>query len=313
MKWRLQFKQALAMLRDLCGSAAEFISTFKNSQMRRVWREAVRGRRPSWTELRQRAGITFWISTLGFVLFTAFIWSYDPIGGVYNKTLLNLVYTMVPLSTLLETKDARSSRRFAWWHFVFVLVNLAFLLIAISDRFDQPLLGLNVFLILMSAPFLLVFGGFIRRTPLLGVALVPSTITVEAFLAVTASSYGISLEYVLIPLPIVLMGSIIWTFVARFLLTHAHRRRQTIIWGPAMESASMLFMFLPLTLLAIVIPIVVTDDRTWLAVSVTIIGVSFGSVVSTPLRQFLLDLGQLPPIRRWEGDTDRQSHEESDL
>ena len=301
------------MPRDLCGSAAAFISTLKNSQMRRVWREAVRGRRPSWTELRQRAGITFWVSTLSFVLFTAFIWSYDPIGGVYNKALLNLVYTMVPLSVFLENKDARSSRRFAWWHFVFVLVNLAFLLIAISDRFDQPLLGLNVFLILMSAPFLLVFGVFIRRTPLLGVALVPSTIIVEAFLAVTASSDGISLEYVLIPLPIVLMGSIIWTFVARILLTYARQRRQTIIWGPAMESAAMLFMFLPLTLLAIGIPIVVTDDRTWLAVSVTIIGVSFGSVVSTPLRQFLLDLGQLPPIRRWEGDTDRESHEESDL
>ena len=62
-------------------------------------------------------------------------------------------------------------------------------------------------------------------------------------------------------------------------------------------------------LLAIVVPIVVTDDRTWLAVSVTIIGVSFGSVVSTPLRQFLLDLGQLPPIRRWGGATDGESHE----
>ena len=209
MKWRLQFKQALAMLRDLCGSAAEFISTFKNSQMRRVWREAVRGRRPSWTELRQRAGITFWVSTLGFVLFTAFIWSYDPIGGVYNKALLNLVYTMVPLSTLLETKDARASRRFDWWHFVFVLVNLAFLLIAISDKLDRPLLGLNVFLVLMSALSLLIFGDLVRRTPLLGVALVPFAIIVEAFLVVTVSSDGLMLEYLLIPLPTVLMGSVI--------------------------------------------------------------------------------------------------------
>ena len=124
MKWRLQFKQALAMLRDLCGSAAEFISTFKNSQMRRVWRKVVRVRRPSWTELRQRAGITFWVSTVGFVLFTAFIWSYHPIGGVYNKALLNLVYTVVPLSTILEQEDARASRRFDWWHFVFVLARI---------------------------------------------------------------------------------------------------------------------------------------------------------------------------------------------
>ena len=111
VKWRLQFKQALAMLHDLSGSAAESISTLRNPQKRRVWREVVRVRRPSWTELRQRAGITFWVSTLGFVLFTAFIWSYDPIDSVYNKALLNLVYTVVPLSTILEQEDARASHR----------------------------------------------------------------------------------------------------------------------------------------------------------------------------------------------------------
>ena len=51
------------------------------------------------------------------------------------------------------------------------------------------------------------------------------------------------------------------------------------------------------------LPRALTDDQIWLAASVTIIGVLFGSVVSTPLRQFLLDLGQLPPIHKWEGNT----------
>ena len=300
------------MLRDIC--SAESFSAFVNLQMRRVWGEAVRVHRPPWTELRQRAGITFWVSILGLVMFTAFIWSFDLIDGVYNKTLLNLLYTAIPLSVLLERADARASRRrFDWWHLGFVLVILAFLLIAISDRFDRPLLGQKIFLILMSAPFLLVFWNFIWRTPLLGVALVPSTVIAEAFLVVTESSDGLRLEHLLFPLPIVLMGSVILTFVARFFLTHARQRRQTAIWGPAMECAALLFMFLPLILFAIVVPIAVTDDRTWLAVSTTIIGVSFGGVVSTPLRQFLLDLGQLPPIRRWEGNADRESHEERDL
>ncbi len=276
-------------------------------------REAVRVHRPSWTELRQRTGTTFWVSTLGFLLFTAFIWCYGPIGGVWNKALLNLIYTAVPLSTLLEQEDARASRRLDWWHFLLVLVNLAFFLIAISDRLDRPLLGLNVFLILMSALSLLVFGNLVRRTPLLGVAQVPSAIIVEVFLVVAESPGGIRLEYLLIPLPTLLIGSAIWMFVAQFLLTKARQRRQTAIWGPAMESTTMIFMFLPLTLLAIAVPIVVTDDRTWLAVSLTIIGVSLGSVVSTPLRQFLLDLGQLPPIHKWEGNVDRESHEERNL
>ena len=71
----------------------------------------------------------------------------------------------------------------------------------------------------------------------------------------------------------------------------------------------MLFLFLPLIFAAIAMPRALTDDQIWLAVSVTIIGVLFGSVVSTPLRQFLLDLGKLPPIHRWEGNTDEDSHE----
>lgn len=305
----MQFKLALAMLRDVCRPAAVFVTILRNRQMRREWREAIRERCPSWPELRQRAGVTFWVSTLGFILFTAFIWLYDPIGYIWSKALLNLVYMAVPLSTLLEQRDARASRRFDWWHSVFVLVNLAFLLIAISDRLDRPLLGVNVFFLLMSALSLLIFADLVRRTPLLGVALVPSAIIVEVLLVVIVSSEGIRLEYVLIPLPTVLMSSAVWMFAARFLLTHARQRRQTAIWGPAMESISMVFMFLPLTLLAIAVPIVVTDDRTWLAVSVTLVGVSFGGVVSTPLRQFLLDLGQLPPIRRWEGSTDGEPHE----
>lgn len=114
VKWSVQCKQALAKLRDHCGSAAESISTLISLQVRRVWEEARKVRRPSRTELRQRAGITFWVSILGFMIFTAFIWSFDLIDGVYNKTVLNLLYIAVPLSAFLEKKDARASRRFDW-------------------------------------------------------------------------------------------------------------------------------------------------------------------------------------------------------
>ena len=74
-----------------------------------------------------------------------------------------------------------------------------------------------------------------------------------------------------------------------------------------MESLSMLFLFLPLIVLAIVAPRTLSNGETWSAVFGTIVGVLFSSVVSVPLRQFLLDWGKLPPNRRWEGSVDTET------
>ena len=215
-----------------------------------------------------------------------------------------LLYAAIPLSTLLEkTDDPAERRRFIWWNLGFVSLNLGLLLMAISNRLDWPHLGVYVLLAMISAPFLLAFAVLIRGTPLTGVALVPSTIVAAVYLAIPEDSSGVRLEDLPIQLPVVLIGSVAWSFVARWLLKEARKRRQIAIWGPATESFSMLFLFLPLIFLAIMLPRALTDDQIWLAASVTIIGVLFGSVVSTPLRHFLLDLGQLPPIHRWEGNT----------
>ena len=237
-------------------------------------------------------------------MFTALIWFPDLIDGTSNRILLVLLYAAIPLSALLETTDDDAERRrFLWWNLGFVVLNLGLLLIAISNQFDWPLLGVNVLFMMLSAPFLLVFVALIRGTPLTGVSLVPSTIVAAVYLAIQGESSGIRIEHLLLPLPVVLIGSVVWSFVARWLLSQARRRRQVPIWGPASESFTMLFLFLPLILFAILVPRALTDDQIWLAASVTIIGVLFGSVVSTPLRQFLLDLGELQPIHRWEGNT----------
>ncbi len=271
----------------------------------RLLREAASSIRfPSWTEVRQRAGIHFWVSIFGLAAFTALMWFPDVIEGTSSRILLMLLYAAIPLATLFDTTDDDAERRrFMWWNLGFGLFIVGMLLIVISDRQDWDLLGMNVFFLMISAPLLLYFAVLIRRTPLTGVALVPSTILAEAYLVIPEDSSSIPLEYLLIPLPVVLIGSVAWSYVARLLLNQARIRRQVPIWGPAFESLSMLFMFLPLILFAILMPRALTDDQIWLAASVTIIGVLFGSVMSTPLRQFLLDLGQLSPIHRWEGNT----------
>ena len=297
-------RDALKRLRKRCLETAESFSKLSQFQVALV-REAVSSVRfPSWREIRQRVGIHFWVSVSGLVMFTALMWFPDLIDGMSTRVLLVLLYTVIPLSTLVEKTDDRAERRrLIWLNLGFGLFIAGLLLIAISDRQDWDLLGVNVLFFMMSAPFLLIFAVLIRGTPLTGVALIPSTVLAEVYLAIPEDWSDVRLEYLLIPLPVVLIGSVLWSFVARWLLSQARKRRQVPIWGPASESFTMFFLFLPLILFAILMPRALTDDQIWLAASVTIIGVLLGSVVSTPLRQFLLDLGELQPIHRWEGNT----------
>ena len=67
-----------------------------------------------------------------------------------------------------------------------------------------------------------------------------------------------------------------------------------------MEALTMLVLFIPLIALVILTILQLTDDEIWLAVWLTVAGVLLGSLVSVPLRQFLLDLGKLAPNRKWE-------------
>ncbi len=303
--WSTQPKDVLRRLRKLCGEAVESFPTLSELRMRLLREAASSIHFPSWTEVRQRAGVHFWISVAGLAMFTALMWFPGVLEGTSNRVLLVLLYAAIPLSALLEKKDAPvERRRFLWWNLGFGLLNLGLLLMAMSNRWDWPHVGVYVLFLMISAPFLLAFAVMIRGTPLTGVALIPSTIVAALYLAIPEDSSSVRLEDLPIQLPVVLLGSVIWTYVARLLLNQARNRRQAPIWGPASEGFSMLFLFLPLIFLGIMMPRALADDQIWLAASVTIIGVLFGSIVSTPLRQFLLDLGELQPIHRWEGNRD---------
>lgn len=62
----------------------------------------------------------------------------------------------------------------------------------------------------------------------------------------------------------------------------------------------MLVLFIPLIVLVILSIRQLTDDDIWLAVWLTVVGVLLTSIVSAPLRQLLLALGELEPNRRCE-------------
>ena len=69
----------------------------------------------------------------------------------------------------------------------------------------------------------------------------------------------------------------------------------------AVSCVLMAVMFAPVVVLAILVHLGLEFDDRWLTVIVAVVGLLFSSMVSVPLQQFLLDLGNLPPNPRWEG------------
>ena len=72
-------------------------------------------------------------------------------------------------------------------------------------------------------------------------------------------------------------------------------------WISLTESLTMLLLVVPLVVLAMLAVYALQVDDIWVAMSGIIIGILFGSAVSTPLRKFLLALTDLSLNGRCEG------------
>ena len=109
-------------------------------------------------------------------------------------------------------------------------------------------------------------------------------------------------DLLLLPLPVVILGGIIWTPVAWQVLDTARRRKDCSLSGPGMQALAMANLFLPVIVVAVAVPGMLDLSPAWSAVSLTIVGVLLSSVVSEPLRRFLLEWGCLKPDPRIDSE-----------
>ena len=104
------------------------------------------------------------------------------------------------------------------------------------------------------------------------------------------------LQLLLLPLPVVVIGGIIWAPVAWQILNTAGLRKERYLSGPGMQALAMATVFLPVIVVAVAVPGMLDLSPAWSAVSLTIVGVLLSSVVAEPLRRFLLRWGKLEPM-----------------
>ncbi len=276
-----------------------------------VWRVLVcyahgvmsEARKLTWEDLRRGFSVNFAMALLNLALFTYFVWGFDHIDRMYDSIVLNLLPAYFPFVAFYQAmRQDPKDRRLDWLFAGFVLFIFLAVLLSISDRYDLDELGINVIVVMTSAPWLFVFGILVRGKRILAVGMVPAALLLMAYWVLPDLSKGLEPHYALIPLSVVSVLLALWSFLVWLLFKGVERWPQSKhdTLGPFLESLAMLFLFTPMMVLAIWVPRAFPGGEDWSVVLAAMVGVVFGSVISDPLTRFLRNYGNLPSARKDE-------------
>ena len=259
-------------------------------------------RKLSREDLRRGFTVNFGMTLLNLTMFTYFIWGFDHIDQLYDSIVVNLLPAYYPPVEFYEAmRQKPEARRFNWLYAGFAFLLVLMLLLVISDRYDFNEFGINVVVIMISAPWLVIFWMLVRGRRILVIGMVPAAVLLMGYWVAPVIAEGSELQYFLIPLPAVSILLAAWTFLVWLLFKGVDRWLEDETLGPLMESLAMLSLFLPIMVLAIWIPRTIPGGEDWSVVLAAMVGVVFGSVVSEPLGRFLRRYGNLPSARGCEG------------
>ncbi len=252
-------------------------------------------------DLRRGFTVNFVMTLLILAMLIYFIWWFDYIDRVYDSVVLNLLPAFFPAVAFCQgVRREPDARRFNWSYFGYMVFMFLALMAAISDKYDLNDLGINIVVVITSAPWLVLFGILVRGKRILAVGMVPAAVLLMAYWVLPGLSKGLEPHHSLIPLSAVSILLALWSFLVWLLFKGVDRwpqpEHETL--GPFMESLAMLFLFAPLMVLAIWVPRAFPGGEDWSVVLAAMVGVVFGSVISEPLGRFLRSYGNLPSARK---------------
>ena len=291
-------------IQDRLARSLTALTEVRQALMTYVQNTIVDWRKLSWKDLRRGVSRDFVLTLLSLAMLTYFIWGFDYFERLYDRVVMNLLpATLPPLAFFEAMRQKPEGRRFSWWNAGFAFFLALALGLAVSDKFDLDALGLNVVVIMTSSPWLVIFGILVREKRILAIGMVPAAILLMAYWILPAFSSDLELHFFLIPLIAVSLPTAAWTVLVWILFKGVDKWPCHPTLGPLMESLAMLFLFMPLMVLAIWVPRTIPGGDDWSVVLAAIVGVVFGSVVSEPLARFLRSYGNLPSHRRLAGSS----------
>ena len=257
--------------------------------------------RDAYKKYRPRLPGVFLVSVIHCVPIYAFTWCFSLIDDLSARISISLLVTMLPVLELLSEPRPLKSRGEQFWLAVFF--GLALLLVASTEFNWQDLAG-NAAILVLVLPYAWIVWKLMRHDWLLLTALMLALALMMIYWSAALAGDDSWFDLLLLPLPVVIIGGIIWAPVARQVLDTAKLRKDCPLSGPGMQALAMAILFLPVIVVAVAVPGMLDLSPAWSAVSLTIVGVLLSSVVSDPLRRFLLEWGELVPK---SGDSQEQS------
>ena len=235
----------------------------------------------------------FWVILACCVFIYALVWWLD----LTDKLLVRV--TLTALVTLMLALDFRSApptpqqRGQMIWLAVFLAGGVALLA---GNRFDIGSLTINSAVVLALLPLWLLTWWMMGRNWLImtGMALAGAVMMIYWTAALT-KGVGNPWDLLLLPLTGVLLVAVFWSPLALLLLAWAIPRRLQRLAGPGSQALFMSWLFLPTVLVTMFVPRMLCLPDIWTAVSLTFTGFILSTVVSAPLRRFLLRWGDLAP------------------
>ena len=244
--------------------------------------------------IQRRLNLLFFFVMACCWVATALIWYFALFDDLWVRVLTSLVVLLMPMVEFQPPPRTRARWETLIWFLLFVVLTG---LLGASNKFGWTGVAANVALLLVA----LLYGGLIRkqlrRNWLLLTGLILALAVAMVFWIESLDGNENWLSVLLVPLPVVLVPGVAWIPLARRVLESAERRKNCRVGGPGMRAAAMAILFLPVILVAIAVPGMLGLGPTWSAVSLTLAGVLLSALISDPLRNFLLEWGNLLPDR----------------
>ncbi len=248
--------------------------------------------RDVYKELRPRLPGAFLVSMIHCVPIYTLTWYFSVIDDLPARISLSLLVTMLPMVELLSEPRPLKSRGEQFWLAVFF--GLALLLVA-SHEFQWQRLAGNAAILVLILPYTWLVWKLMRHSWLSLTGLMLAFALMMVYWIAALAGDDSWFDILLLPLPVVIIGGVIWAPIAWQILDTAGRRKDHQLSGPGMQALAMTILFLPVIVVAVAVPGMLDLSPAWAAVSLTIVGVLLSSVVAEPLRRFLLRWGKLEP------------------
>lgn len=236
---------------------------------------------------------SFWLILVGCGLVNVLAWWLGPVDDLSFRIAVSV------LAALMLILDIRFARR---WRiplgpliWLITFFSGAVVLIA-GERLGVVALETNSAILLALLPFLWIVWRLMGSNWFLATGLVVAAVAMMVYwTAALLLEENDPLELLLLPLTAVMLIAVLWSRLARMLLRMAQSHRSRWLAGPGLRSLVMAWLFLPTIVVAVVVPPMLGLGGIWSAVSLTLTGFLLSTVVSGPLRCFLLRWGNLAP------------------